>query len=124
MPIETMIDKESGIIIRTMIGDFTFEEIRSSFEALIDHHDFDKDLPVLWDFRKTDARNIYKKEIKSIVAFYESQSERRSGIKVAFVVPSDFEYGIARMFEAHALYVPAEIEIFRNYEDAMAWLLE
>ena len=124
MPIDTVIDNDKGVIIHTVTGRITFEDITSSFEKATNHSDFVKSLPVLWDFRAADGTKITGNEIKTFIRFYESQSDKRSGIKAALLVSGDLEFGLLRMYEAQAFNIPAQIEIFRNYDDAMQWVLE
>ena len=54
MPLKTFIDKKIRLTIRTVTGELTFEEIKSSYEALLKHPDFQKDMHVIWDVRNAD----------------------------------------------------------------------
>ena len=67
MPIETSIDKKTGVIIRKVTAELTFGEIKSSFEKSFKYPGFRKNMPVIWDLRDTDVTMIYEEDINKII---------------------------------------------------------
>jgi hypothetical protein len=43
-------------------------------------------------------------------------------VKVAFVVSGDLEFGLARVFQAFSPADSAMVQVFRDYQEAVAWL--
>ena len=124
MPIETVIEKDKGVIIRTVAGEIIFEDIKASFEESLKHPDYEKKSPVLWDFRHADLVKINDEDLLKISGYYDNQMEIHAGFKGAFVVSDNFELGLLELYKVYAAYLPVDIEIFRNYEDAMEWVLD
>jgi len=121
MPIETIIDQTAGVILHTVTGQLTLEAIRSSFAALIDNPRLRKNTPAIWDFRAANASQVSTDEISQIVDFFQGHIDKRAGHKVAIVVADDLGFGLSRMYEFQALKLRAEIEVFRDFEQAKKW---
>jgi len=66
MPVNTVIDKKAGVMIRTVTGELTFEDIKSSYEASLIRPDFQMNMHVIWDLRDADASKIYKEDVIKI----------------------------------------------------------
>jgi hypothetical protein len=124
MPIETVIDREIGIIARTVTGKFTFQEVKVAFEELLRHPHLEEDMRSIWDFRTAESLNPQEQDIIKMAKYFLNSPDIPEVPKVAFVVSHDLAYGISRMFEAHAIHVPVKFEIFRNYDDAMKWVMK
>ena len=122
MPVETMIDKKIGLMIRTVTGELIFEEIKSAFEASLINPDFHKNMHVIWDLRNADASKLHHQDVIRIARYFESQLKKRMDYKAALVVSRDLEYGLSRMYQVAVADLPATIGIFRRIEDAKKWV--
>ncbi len=125
MPIETLINKETRLIIRKITEEFNFEDIKSSFEASIRNPDFHKNMPVIWDLRNADASKLSEQNLQQIIDYIEKSTESRgAGYKVALVASRDLEYGVSRMYEAMGYDLPRKIQVFREFDKAERWVIE
>ena len=124
MPVNTVIDKKAGVMIRTVTGELTFEDIKSSYEASLIRPDFQMNMHVIWDLRDADASKIYKEDVIKIARYFETYIKNGDEYKAALVVSSDLEYGLSRMYQVAVADLPAEIGIFRGLEEAKKWVGE
>ena len=122
MPVETVIDKKIGLMIRTVTGELIFEEIKAAFETSLTHPDFQKDMHVIWDLQNADASKLYQQDVIRIARYFESQIKKRMDYKAAIVVSRDLEYGLSRMYQVAVADLPAKVGIFRRLEDAKKWV--
>ena len=62
--------------------------------------------------------------INGLMKGIKDLAERRAGARTAFVVVRDYEFGMFRMLCAitEFLEYPFELMVFRNFEDAQAWV--
>ena len=124
MPVNTVIDKKAGVMIRTVTGELTFEDIKSSYEASLIRPDFQMNMNVIWGLRDADASKIYKEDVIKIARYFETYIKNGDEYKAALVVSSDLEYGLSRMYQVAVADLPAEIGIFRSLEEAKKWVGE
>ena len=122
MPVKTVIDKKTGVMIRTVTGEISFEEIKSSYEASVTHPNFQKDMNVIWDVRDADASKFDNQDVIRIARYFETQLKDHADYKVAVIVSRDLEFGLSRTYQVAAADLPAKIEIFINLEDAKKWV--
>lgn len=122
MIVNTFVDKKSSVIIHTITGVITFQEIKSSYEAILSHPDFQEDMRVIWDIRDADASKFDSQDVIRLARYFETQLKHRVKFKVAVIVSRDLEYGLSRMYQVAAADLPAKIGIFINIEDAKKWV--
>ena len=58
------------------------------------------------------------------LAEYSKSLPTAPGSKVAIVAPDDLSFGLARMFEVYREDGVLQNTVFRNFEEAIAWLRE
>ena len=124
MPLNTVIDKKIGLLIRTVTGELTFEEIKSSYETLLSNPDFQKDMHVIWDLRDADSSKFEREDIIRIARYFEAHLKDRADYKAAVVVSRDLEYDLTKVYQVAAADLPAKIGIFRSLEEAKKWVTE
>ncbi len=122
MIVNTVVDKKAAVMIHTVAGEMTFEEIKSSYEAILSHTDFQKDLNSIWDMRNADASKFDRQDVIRLARYFETQLKNRAEFKVAVIVSRDLEYDLSRMYQVAAADLPAKIGIFINLEDAKKWV--
>jgi len=123
MKVHTVVDKKTSVMIHTVTGKMTFEEIKSSYEAVLTHPDFKDDLNSIWDLRDADASKFDSQEVIRLARFFETQTKNRTKYKAAVIVSRDLEYGLSRKYQVAAADLPAKIGIFVNLEDAKKWVM-
>ena len=124
MPIDQTIDKTTGIMIRTVTGEISLEEIKSSFEKSIKRLEFNYGFPLLWDFRKANLLKIKDGDLKKFSNYYETQLESHPGFKIAYVAADDFQFEFLELVKVFYAKLPVEIQIFKDFEDAAKWLMQ
>tara|TARA_B100001964_G_scaffold87555_2_gene98551 strand:- start:4062 stop:4451 length:390 start_codon:yes stop_codon:yes gene_type:complete len=114
------IDHKSDMAVFTVDGDLDHSDEMLDF---IESHDNEKQVTRnLFDFRNASWSSIPVDEFK--VAIQRARKFSRKGIKTAFVLPSDADYGMGRMLSALSevsRYV-STIRVFRTIEAATEWL--
>ena len=122
MPIETAILNKNEAIVHKAAGEITFEDIKAAYKASLKYTVSKNDMPVVWDLIRADASKILAKDIEKIAGYFSKHSKKRSHYKVALVAPRDLEYGLGRMLSVYLDNTPAEVRVFRSYEQAKGWL--
>lgn len=125
MPIMSAVDEVTGIFIHKVVGTLTHDDVLTAQRAFYLDDQIDHRRPVLWD-----AREI---EVASLVTFNEMArmakganefAERMAGGRTAILTATAASFGMGRMYETLASSLPREISVFREYEEAIGWLLE
>ena len=122
MIVNTVVDKKAAVMIHTITGKMTFDEIKSSYEAILSHPDFQEEMDAIWDIRDADASKFDSQDVIKIARYFETQLKNRAEYKVAVIVSRDLEYGLSRTYQVAAADLPAKIGIFNNLEEAKIWL--
>jgi hypothetical protein len=125
MPITSQVDKTKNLIIYTMTGELTLDDIQNKIKSFWEAHDLT--LNTLWDARSAKLTNLKSSDMERITALisrYRHRFEERRGGKSAVVASSDLQFGLSRVLGT--LYeikdFPAKLQIFRIMDEAMAWL--
>jgi len=113
---------EDAVMIHTLSGEITFEEIKFSYESVLTHSDYKDDFNSIWDIREADASKFDSQDVIKIARYFETQTKNRAEYKVAVIVSRDFEHGLSKMYQVAAADLPAKIGIFNNLEDAKKWV--
>ena len=90
-------DAETGVVVGTVIGPLTMEEIRRSAASVWRDVEGPR-LRVLWDVRK--ARFEFSTVEVRALAEFDRQNSPYADLRMAFVVTRDLEFGLVRIFEA------------------------
>ena len=79
----------------------------------------------IWDFRgcHIDGTLMYNAVI-GIVSHVKALREGHWHRKTAIIVDQDFQFGMARMYGALVEGLPFEVQVFRDEQEALAWLAE
>lgn len=123
MTVNTVVDKKALVVIHTVVGEITFEEIKSSYESVCSHPDFKENMNSIWDIRAADASKFDSQEVIKIARYFETQTKNRTRYKVAVIVSRDLEYGLSKKYQVAAADLPAKIGIFIDFEEAKKWVM-
>jgi hypothetical protein len=125
MPITSRVDKTRNLIIYTLTGELTLDDIQSKIKSFWEAHDLT--LNALWDARSAKLTNLKSSDMESITALigqYTHRFEERKGGKSAIVASSDLQYGLSRVlgtfYEIEDF--PTQLQTFRQIDEAMEWL--
>lgn len=78
--------------------------------------------PRLADIREVDRLEVTPDGIHRLVAMEHDPAQPFSARRIAIVVSGDLPYGMARMYEALSSETPAAVRVFRDLDEARAWL--
>ena len=113
-------DKETGIPIITIVDDMTMEKFREFLAAISDTPSYRGSDGCLWDLRGVSDL------LPTIAIRYLAACVRRvkSPRRTAIVVERDVHFGLARTFAVCSDQPSNARRVFRDYEQARAWLLK
>ena len=122
MKVNTVVDQEALTMIHTVTGEMTLGEIKSSYEAILSHPEFQEGMNSIWDMRNADASKFDRQDVIRVARYFETQFKNRAKFKVAVIVFRDLEYDLSKIYQVAAADLPAKIGIFNNLEEAKKWL--
>jgi hypothetical protein len=122
MSVQIAIDERGGFMRVTLTGALGFEAYVESFEALVSHASYRPGVNALWDFREAPLAGLPTETLRRIIRFSAERRELRRGARVAIVVSSDADFGVARIFEAVAADLPIQFQVFRDIGEAEVWV--
>jgi len=125
MPITSQVDKTKKLIIYTLTGELTLDEIQSTIKSFWEAHELT--LNALWDARSAKLTNLKSSDMESLTALigqYRHRFKERKGGKSAIVASSDLQYGLSRIVGAFYTIenFPTQLQTFRQIDEAMEWL--
>jgi hypothetical protein len=119
MTINSEINTDLNIIIRTVIGKLEGADITSAFSESLSHPDFKINMHVIWDLTKADISNASAEQIIQVVEYIGNAIEDRGAdYKLVIVAPVDLSFGISRIFGSYGYNFPVSIHIVRNMDEA------
>ena len=119
MPADFYIDTKHGIVYSKATGVLDRAAVLDHMDRLSQHPEFRPEFNQLLDFRETTKVELTAEQVQ-VLAMRKIFSERS---KRAFVVSSDLQYGLSRVFEAYRnLAGEKGINIFREMAGALSWL--
>ncbi len=125
MPTETKFDVTAGCIHHLLTGEILADEIISAFDASKTLPEVQADTPVIWEFRNATLPQLSNivpsvKEIADYIG--QNQEIERREYRAALVAESDLLYGVSRMYQAIAEFLPVEFKVFRTKDKALEWI--
>jgi hypothetical protein len=114
-------DQETGIPIITIVDDMTLEKFHEFLTAMSDTPMYQSSDRCIWDLRS--VSNF----LPTMAIRYHAASIRRTAKppqRTAIVVERDVHFGLARMFAVSSDHLGTTRRVFRDYEQARAWLLK
>ena len=123
MAITTGIDPASGARLHKVTGRLKLEELVGALEEVYGADDFDPDQDVVWDVRDADLTAFSSGDIRRVTDLVRENWGTSSSSRAALVVSRDVDFGLARMYEQLLdTGSSGEVRVFRDYEEAVAWL--
>jgi len=112
------VDVARGLIVTCASGVLTFEDVLSARAQAQAHPNFDASYNDLFDLREVTEIRLTGAEMARIAA----TSVLSRGVSRAFVVTTQVQYGMARMFSGLAEPHDQNVFVFRDLAVAEAWL--
>ena len=120
MPAFYKIDKERRLVLSSGSGTLTLADARAHQEKLSKDPDFDPSFSQIADFSQFTHFDLSSDDIRLMAerSVFSPQSRR------AIIVPNDFAFGLARMFQIlRDLAGEKGIHVCRSLEEALDWVL-
>ena len=119
MPLDYSIDTQRGLVLSKATGLFGVAEAMDHIKRLFADPDFRRTHNQLIDFRQITALDLSTDQIRELA----SASIFGPDSKRAFVVSTDLQFGLGRVFSAYRHIEGEEgIRVFREMKDALQWL--
>jgi hypothetical protein len=119
MPISYTIDRDHGIVFSRAWDVLTYPELREHYFRLAADPDFDPDFCQLADnrqVRRVEMTAQTLRQLAGITIFTEGRPR-------ALVVPTETDYGLARMYAIFCETAGQNVAVFREWTDALQWLV-
>ena len=92
-------------------------------ELAVKHADFVPGISILFDFREA-TLNLTAGDERALGMFRERYCEARGRGRSAFVVSREVDFGVIRQFDSLATSRAFDLRVFRDLDEAQAWLSE
>ena len=123
MPLNIELDQLRQIIIVDLEAASSLKDIRQADEALLKFLAARGNLDALYDCSRADFSRFYSDKLVEHAQWLTPRLDRFPR-HIALVATGDLEFGVCRMWEIHAeKLAPRSRRVFRDREDAQAWLL-
>jgi hypothetical protein len=123
MPVTGRIDKTTGVLICTVTGATSVEDLLAAGDEYIQDPDFRPGMDALWDVRGAEMTGGTLEQLRRFGSTISQRVVQRGvGYRVAIVSAGDVSFGIGRQWEAIADQLPFDIMVFRDVEEAWRWL--
>ncbi len=122
MAITYRIDRALGLVHTTATGTLTDEDLADHKRALLRDPDFKPGMKELSDVRAVEQLQVTVDGVRRLVALDKVQSADLVDYQLAIVVSADLVFGMARMYETLTEDSVQDVGVFRDMEEAKAWL--
>ncbi len=126
MPITFTVNPEQGYYISKYAGRLSDDDLIGPWKEFLAEGGWAPGLNELADISELDGDGITLDGIMRLANFVAAilKKKSKSVIKVAVYSPDDLSFGLARTYEAVSDDSIQEVHVFREREEAEAWLTE
>jgi hypothetical protein len=122
MSITWNIDEDAKLATVRVVGSLTLESARQALMELYAQPSYQPPMVDLWDLRAAQI-DSGPGDVPALVRFIQGNRGNHGTDQTALVVASMVDFGISRMYEAHAeASLPISIRAFTQLDEAYAWL--
>jgi hypothetical protein len=122
MPITYHIDAERRLVLTHASGILTDADLLAHKERLARDAAFDPAMAQLSDLREIQRLDVTAAGVRAMVDHDTVHVARRTGHRLALVVPTDDAFGMARMYQLMRREDDGNVGVFRTMPEAEAWL--
>ena len=122
MPISYRIDVARDLILTTGSGTLSDADIVGLKEQLAQDRDFKPGMRELSDLRSIDRLDATAAGVRNMVQLDARESGKVRSHRLALVVSQEVAYGMARMYQALSEPHIGGVAVFRDIDEARAWL--
>ena len=118
MPLKYSLDRERRIVVAKAWGVLVDDDVHAGRQELLDDPEFDRDFGQLFDAREVEDVQ-FSVEIMGRMA-QTSILARES--RRAFLATTPYQYRMAALFVTLAQPYQPNVQVFRDLDEALAWL--
>lgn len=122
MPITYEIDEPRAVVLTTATGILTDADILAHKSRLLHDPKFHAGMKELSDLRWIDRLDVTPEGIQAMLRHDAEHGTELHAHRMALVASEDVVYGMARMYQSQVERVVAGVGVFRDMNEAMAWL--
>lgn len=115
---------DRGLFAQTVHGELSGATLRRLVHATLGHRLFRDGLDGLVDLAEADAVGLSAEDLRAHAAGLAIHRPAFRGSRIAWYAPRDLEFGMARMLEVLADGFGRERAVFRDRDEALAWLAD
>jgi hypothetical protein len=120
MPIQYEIDRGRRLLRAVSVGRVDAEAVRDYLRRIENDSEYDPSFDGIIDVRGATA-DVSPDDIRDIAELVRRRPVEATGRR-AVLVSSDEHFGLMRMFEAYTSRGPTRYRVFRDPDEANAWL--
>jgi hypothetical protein len=113
-------EPETDLVVATCSGTLKMYDARLGVTVLWDNPEW-SGKPVLWDLRSAHL-DVRGSEVGEIAKYILAHQPAIPPPRVAFVTERDVDYGLVRMFQVFRRHPSTQVEVFRDYDEAISWV--
>ena len=122
MAITKHFDRSKELITFTCDGELSFDEVKSTLEAMYASDDYEYARGTLWDLANATLQGLTSAQIWKVGNIVRAHKDALGICKNAIVAQSDLNFGQSRKFEAQTFNLPFGFMVFHKMEEALHWL--
>lgn len=123
MTVQSEIFPGQGYVVHSVLGPISIQEIQAAWAPLMKNQAYHPELNVVWHFMPGSVLSISAEDMPEMVKKVAAHiRERGSSYRLALVSDDDLNFGVSRMFEGLAAQLPVSVSVFRELDDALAWV--
>jgi hypothetical protein len=122
MPYTYRIDPSTQLAQAWFYGTVTKDEIRRFRAELFNDPGWSPSLDRLVDFSQAEGPDFSTADVRALIRDALKAGDQLGTGKLAVVMPKDFSFGMARMYEILEDGVSRPLMVFRDTDAAMEWL--
>jgi hypothetical protein len=122
MAITWHIDEDAGLVTVRVVGPLTLDDARVALTELYAQPSYRPPIVDLWDLRAAQI-DSNPGDVPAFVRFIQSSRGDRGTEQTALVIADMVDFGISRMYQAHAeASLPISVRAFTRLDEAYEWL--
>ncbi|WP_323780225.1 hypothetical protein [Thalassovita sp.] len=124
MPIEFHTDQDTDFFVIEMNGRITDAEMMERYSSFYQSERWKPGQNALTDASNADFSELTPEGLREFSRYLDALFREHgvSGKKSALYCPGDLQFGVARMYSVFADRSPQTAKVFRDYDEAVAWL--
>ncbi len=127
MPVTTKLYEDENYVHHHLTGEIDQNFLIEVFDNNKTLTGLKSDTAVIWEFERVKIPNLtstLNSTRKIADHIKDTQVENRKNYRVALVADSDLIYGMARMYQTIAEFLPVTFRVFRSLGKAREWAVE